>query len=138
MSCRKKPHSENTPCNRFSSKYPRKLMERICGPFRDKNFRMYDFAKAGRNVCRPATNAYTCIYNFENIIILYKNIFPYFIPTSIIFFKQKIAGIIRRFFYFWILSYSGFCRKFFISVPFSNINGRVVSWLYSMSYFSMR
>ena len=60
------------------------------------------------------------------------------VHTHIQFFQQKIAGIIRRFFYFWILSYSGFCRKFFISVPFSNINGRVVSWLYSMSYFSMR
>ena len=50
MSCRKKPHSENTPCNRFSSKYPRKLMERICGPFRDKNFTMYDFANAVSSV----------------------------------------------------------------------------------------
>ena len=77
-------------------------------------------------------------HQYTFIQFLHKNIFHYFIPTSIIFFQQKIAGFIRRFFYFWILSYSGFCRKFFISVPFSNINGRVVSWLYSMSYFSMR
>ena len=69
------PHSKNTQSNRFSSnyhrklcclyrnrkspvlfclrcissKYPRKFLDSICGPFRDKVMRMYDVANAGRS-----------------------------------------------------------------------------------------
>ena len=34
---------------RISSKYPRKFLDSICGPFRDKVMRMYDVANAGRS-----------------------------------------------------------------------------------------